>query len=122
MKRRLTILIPSILVLSGCAMSLTLPVQGDFNKGKERFLGQATGKLDGSGTMAMTTDTGIQCNGVFQYDEPRVSGSGTFNCQDGRKGTFNFTSNGNSGIGFGRTSIGEPFRFNFGHNQVVTTW
>lgn len=109
-------------LLAGCAMSLTLPVQGDFNKGKEKFLGQATGKLDGSGTMAMTTESGTQCLGKFQYDEPRVSGSGTFECDDGRHGNFKFTSNGASGIGFGKTSKGEPFKFLFGHNQVVTTW
>lgn len=122
MQTRLTILIPSILALSACAMSMTLPVQGDFNKGKERFLGQATGKIDGSGTLVMTTDMGVQCNGSFQYDESGVSGAGNFDCQDGRHGTFNFTSNGNSGMGFGRTSKGEPFRFSFGRNHVVTTW
>ena len=122
MHTRLTILMPSILALSACAMSMTLPVQGDFNKGKERFLGQATGKIDGSGTLVMTTDTGVQCNGAFQYDESGVSGAGTFDCQDGRHGMFNFTSSGNSGMGFGRTSKGEPFRFSFGRNHVVTTW
>lgn len=109
-----------LLVLSACSM--TLPVQGDFNKGQERFLGQATGQMDGTGTLSMTTESGNQCMGKFKYDQPRVSGSGTFECADGRKGDFHFTSNGTSGVGFGKTTKGVPFKFAFGHNSIVTSW
>ena len=110
----------SALLIAGC--SLTLPVQGDFNKGKEKFLGQATGQLDGSGTLIITTESGIACTGKFKYAESNVSGAGTFECNDGRKGTFNFTSNGTSGLGFGKTNKGEPFKFVFGHNDIKTEW
>lgn len=110
----------SVFMLVGC--SLTLPVQGDFNKGQEMFLGQATGNADGSGTLVINSESGVNCSGKFQYDEPRVSGSGKFECDDGRTGTFRFTSNGASGMGFGKTSKGEPFKFTFGHNQVITGW
>ncbi|PZO84824.1 MAG: hypothetical protein DI626_07990 [Micavibrio aeruginosavorus] len=106
--------------VTGC--SLTLPVQGDFNRGKERFLGQATGQIDGSGSLTITTESGIACMGKFQYADSRVSGTGTFECDDGRKGTFNFTSNGTSGLGFGKTDKGEPFKFVFGHNDIKTDW
>ena len=120
MNKILSIIITSSLILTGCSM--TLPVQGDFNKGQERFLGQATGYMDGSGTMTIGTESGLQCLGKFQYDNPRVSGSGSFECDDGRKGTFKFTSNGNSGIGFGKTDKGEPFKFTFGHNSIMSSW
>lgn len=110
----------ALLLLAGC--SLTLPVQGDFNKGQEKFLGQATGHMDGSGTLSMVTESGINCMGEFQYADSRVSGAGTFECEDGRHGTFNFTSNGTSGVGFGKTNKGEPFKFAFGHNKITTDW
>jgi hypothetical protein len=113
-------LVGSVFILTGC--SLTLPVQGDFNKGKEMFLGQATGNMDGSGTIVINSESGVNCSGKFQYDEPRVSGSGSFECQDGRIGTFRFTSNGTSGMGFGKTNKGEPFKFTFGHTRQVTMW
>ena len=116
----LVMILGSIFMLAGC--SLTLPVQGDFNKGQEMFLGQATGNMDGSGTIIINSESGVSCSGKFQYDEPRVSGSGSFECQDGRTGTFRFTSNGTSGMGFGKTNKGEPFKFSFGHNQVITSW
>lgn len=120
MNKILSIIITSSLILTGCSM--TLPVQGDFNKGQERFLGQATGQMDGSGTMIIGTESGMQCLGKFQYDDPRVSGSGSFECDHGRKGTFKFTSNGSSGIGFGKTEKNEPFKFTFGHNSIMSTW
>lgn len=116
------ILLPVLAVslLSGCSM--TLPVQGDLSNGKEKFLGQATGYLDGSGKLILHTESNLECKGVFQYDDPRVSGAGTFICEDGRTGTFRFTSDGTSGMGFGKTNKGEPFRFTFGHNKITTEW
>lgn len=110
------------LLVSACATSVTLPVQGDFNKGKERFLGRATGNLDGTGTLTMTTESEVACKGDFKYDDTRVGGKGTFTCVDGRKGTFHFTSSGMSGIGFGKTNKGEAFRFAFGHSTIETKW
>lgn len=101
---------------------MTLPVQGDFNKGQEMFLGQATGYADGTGTLMIGAESGLSCSGKFKYDEPRVSGSGTIDCDDGRTGTFKFTSNGTSGMGFGKTNKGEPFKFTFGHTRHITTW
>jgi hypothetical protein len=116
------ILLSLIIILSACATSITLPLQGDFNKGQEKFLGQATGYIDGKGTLAMNTESGITCQGQFEYLESRVSGSGTFNCDDGRTGTFTFTSSGTTGMGFGKTNKGEPFKFTFGHSKITTEW
>ncbi|HEX2753492.1 MAG TPA: hypothetical protein VHP34_10410 [Alphaproteobacteria bacterium] len=110
------------LLTAACATSVTLPVQGDFSKGKERFLGHATGNLDGTGTLTMTTESEVACKGDFKYDDTRVAGKGAFTCDDGRKGTFHFTSSGMSGIGFGKTTKGEAFRFAFGHSTIETKW
>lgn len=120
MKKYGILMFAAAVCLSGCAV--TLPVQGDFNKGQEKFLGQATGQADGSGSMTITSESGVNCIGKFQYADSRVSGTGTFECDDGRTGTFNFTSNGMSGLGFGKTNKGEPFKFVFGHNKIETTW
>lgn len=122
MKKNIVISLGGILLLSACVTSITLPVQGGFNKGKEKFIGEATGKIDGSGTITMTTESGTSCSGTFQYAQSMVTGTGIFHCDDGRTGKFTFTTSGNTGIGFGKTNKGEPFKFAFGHNQIVTTW
>lgn len=119
MMKRTTI---ALLTIALTACSMTLPVQGDFNKGQESFLGQATGYLDGNGKLSIGTEGGLQCQGQFKYDEPRVSGQGSIACDDGRTGTFRFTSSGTSGMGFGKTNRGEPFRFTFGHANITTRW
>lgn len=118
--RRMVILL-SLLGLAGCSM--TQPVQGSMNNGKEPFLGEATGYLTGNGQLTITTEGGVNCAGKFQYTSSGASGTGTFNCDDGRSGNFRFTSNGVQGQGFGKTSKGEPFRFTFGQpDATIRSW
>jgi hypothetical protein len=66
------------IALSAC--SLTLPVDGEFQDGTTRFLGEATGYMDGSGNLDITTPDGVKCSGTFQYANARVTGQGGFNC------------------------------------------
>ena len=98
---------------------MTLPVHGDLNNGKEPFLGTATGYMDGTGTLSMVTQDEVSCTGKFEYDDGHVAGHGQFNCADGRHGKFRFTSEGNKGRGFGKTTTGEPFKFTFGRESTL---
>jgi len=96
----------------GC--SLTLPVHGEMEKSRERFLGEATGYLSGKGTLSIRLQSGVGCDGTFQHSASMSTGQGGFNCADGRTGDFFFTSKGTEGEGFGKTTEGEMFRFRFG--------
>ncbi len=114
------ICILALIVLSGC--SVTLPVRGEIGKGQERFLGTTTGYMDGTGVLLITTESGVRCKGEWQYVQRPIAGLGTFACQDGRTGGFDFTSDGPSGIGIGRTNKKEPFKFSYGQARTITTW
>ena len=96
--------------VGGC--SLTLPVQGQMNGGEGSFTGSATGYGDGSGTLTIVSNTGIQCEGVFVY-LTRRTGRGTFHCGKGLSGPFEFVSTGTRGTGTG-TLGRRPFTFTFG--------
>ena len=105
--------IPALLVvlaLPGC--SLTLPVRGHMQHSDETFTGSATGHLDGGGSLVVKTTTGASCKGTFVYVTYR-QGSGTFVCDDGRTGPFNFVSTGSTGAGTGDLG-GQRFTFTFG--------
>jgi hypothetical protein len=98
------------LALTACAM--TLPVQGSLEEGDEAFSGTATGYLDGGGTLQISSSRGLNCSGTFVYVTSR-NGRGTFNCNNGSSGPFEFVSTGRRGSGVGR--IGDRrFTFTFG--------
>lgn len=107
---RLSISIASAALLSAC--SLTLPVQGVVQGTKETFTGTATGGVDGSGTLTITSNTGVTCKGNFVYVNQR-EGRGTFTCTDGNTGPFDFVSTGTRGTGQGDLG-GRKFTFTFG--------
>src|SRR5690554_1379981 len=112
MVRRLVTALFSLLLLAGCATSLALPVEGTVQGSGERFQGLAIGYADGSGRLAVHSDTGVNCTGNFVYVTQR-SGRGVFNCSDGRSGPFTFVSTGTRGVGQG--SLGDDiFTFTFG--------
>ena len=98
------------LALSGC--SLTLPVTGAFDDGSATLSGTATGHLDGAGTIALVTSSGLKVEGTFVYVTSRT-GEGTFHCSDGRSGPFRFVSTGSRGTGTGRLGT-ETISFTFG--------
>ncbi len=115
------LVIAALLAVTAC--SRTLPVHGDMNDGKEKFLGQATGYLDGEGKLIIRSEEGTKCEGAFKYTSLYTMGEGDFACNDGRHGTFDFTSDGNIGRGFGKTNLNEPFRFTFGHpSATIQSW
>jgi len=106
----LTIITTATMILSAC--SLTLPVQGQMANGAETFTGNATGYMDGGGTLSITLTSGRTCEGDFVYTTGR-KGEGTFVCSDGKSGPFSFVSTGSRGTGTGNIG-GETFTFTFG--------
>lgn len=93
MRRLVLLLLP---LLHAC--SVTLPVRGSVNATGETFTGEATGRLDGSGTLTLVSSTGATCRGTFVYVNRR-QGNGTVICDDKRAGPFDFNSTGNRGTG-----------------------
>lgn len=100
----------AVALLSGCSM--TLAVQGTTETGDETFTGTATGYMDGGGNLQIVTNKGTSCNGQFVYVTHR-EGRGTFVCNDGRSGPFEFVSTGSHGTGTGALN-GRRFTFTFG--------
>ena len=107
---RLVLFSAASLLLTAC--SLTLPVQGVVQGSRETFTGTATGGVDGSGTLTITSNTGVTCKGNFVYLSDR-EGRGTFTCSDGSTGPFDFVSTGTHGTGQGDLG-GRKFTFTFG--------
>lgn len=104
--------------LSGC---LTLPVKGEYREAGEKFLGSATGYMNGEGDISIISENGAKCEGNFRYINRGVNGDGGFTCSDGRMGDFFFTSNGHEGEGFGKDNEGKLFRFHFGGPEYAPT-
>lgn len=86
------------MALVGCSM--TLPVRGSIQNSTETFSGSATGYMDGSGILKVTSSTGVICSGSFVYVSSR-EGKGVFTCDDNRSGPFEFVSTGTRGTGSG---------------------
>ena len=93
------------------ACSMTLPVEGLVQGTGETFAGSATGQMDGGGTLTIRSAK-TSCTGAFVYTTRR-EGKGTFKCDDGRSGPFEFVSTGSRGTGFGDLG-GRKFTFTFG--------
>lgn len=108
--KKLAAVVAVLPFLAACQM--TLPVVGQANDGSESFKGSATGYADGSGTLTITTSRGRSCSGSFVYVNRR-QGSGTFTCNDGSSGPFEFVSTGTRGTGTGYLG-NKGFTFTFG--------
>lgn len=108
--RSTSIVLLGLLGLGACSM--TLPVRGGVEDGSETFTGSATGYMDGGGTLTLASNKGRSCTGRFVY-VTRRNGEGTFTCDDGQSGPFEFVSTGTSGTGTGRLG-GKRFTFTFG--------
>ena len=104
------IIMAAMLILTGCAM--TLPAKGIVQDSDEVLSGTATGYLDGAGTLNVTSNKGTHCIGNFVYVNSR-QGDGTIQCDDGRTGSFRFSSTGRKGTGVGELS-GKKVTFTFG--------
>ena len=112
MLKRFAYILSLSLIFVTSACQLTLPVKGQLTNGKEKFTGLATGQLDGSGTLEISSNKGTDCQGNFVYTSSRT-GEGTFVCSDGRSGPFSFVSTGSKGTGTGSIG-GDAFTFVFG--------
>lgn len=111
MKKQMLAVI-SALSLAGCSM--TLPVRGQFENGSTPpFTGTATGYMDGSGHLSVSSaDGALKCDGNFVYVDAR-NGQGTLTCSNGTSGPFRFVSTGTHGTGAGMLN-GQRFTFTFG--------
>jgi hypothetical protein len=71
------------------ALSSTGPVIAIM--GEELFLGEATGHLDGSGTMTIGSqrNPGLTCRGEFT-SSAKLGGRGRLRCSNGATGTYRF--------------------------------
>lgn len=106
------VVVACALGLSLGACSMTLPVRGQVQNSNESFAGSATGYMDGSGNLSITSSNGTSCHGDFVYVTKRT-GEGVFTCDDGRTGPFRFVSTGSRGTGHGSLG-GQAFTFTFG--------
>lgn len=106
----------TVVFLSAC--SVTLPLRGQMQHSAETFEGTATGHIDGAGELVVKTTTGSTCHGTFVYINSR-QGSGTFHCDDGRTGPFDFVSTGSRGTGSGSLG-GQGLTFTFGRDSLST--
>ena len=95
-----------------CGCSKTLPLTGVVEGTAETMTGTATGYMNGSGTLEITTSKGTKCSGNWVFVTKR-NGEGVFNCSDGRSGPFRFVSTGDNGTGYGDFA-GRRFTFTFG--------
>jgi len=79
---------------------MTLPVRGSIQDSTETFSGSATGYMDGSEVLKVTSSRGVVCSGNFVYVSHR-EGKVVFACDAIRSGPFEFVSTGTRGTGSG---------------------
>lgn len=111
---RSRVLAAALILGVNLACSMTLGVRAQMEDGSEVFTGTATGYMNGSGTMSLTSASGVTATGEFVYVNNR-EGSGILTASDGRVGKFTFVSTGTNGTGHGELG-GKKFIFTFGTN------
>ncbi len=98
------------LLLAGC--SISADVVGKV--GDKVYRGLATGYMDRSGTIEMTSADGSRCAGQFRYTGAKY-GIGLFQCNDGHWAEIQFNAIGSaSGYGYGKDDSGRAVRFAYG--------
>lgn len=98
-------------VAAGC--SATMPVTARLGDGSETFTGSGQAGLTTGAPFTMVSGSnGATCTGGFDM-KSLTGGSGAFTCDDGRSGSFNWTSSGArlSGVG---TISGKPITITMG--------
>lgn len=104
--------------LAGCSVSAD--AIGKVGRDGKDFRGRATGYMDHTGTIDMTSADGTKCVGTFRYIGAK-SGIGFLQCNDGRAAEIQFNAIGTaSGYGYGLTNTGEPVRFTFGLSDAAS--
>ena len=102
-----SVILALLAVLGGCAGTVSGSVQGT----GETFTGTVVAGMRHDGTVTITSNRGVTCEGTYLFAEER-KGEGVFQCSDGRSGPFTFVSNGLSGLGSGNLD-GRSFTFRF---------
>lgn len=127
MGKLLTIVVAACIGLAG---SVTQAHAGLFSATREvialladeLFVGEAEGHLDGSGTLAIHSQTNpaLSCRGQFT-SSAELGGSGTFLCSDGATATFHFRRLGLfRGFGAGNFSRGRlSFAYGFAAEEAA---
>lgn len=100
------------LLTAVAACSMSVPVSGQLSDGSETFIGSGEAGMNTAAPFTMTSSTGTDCAGTFDM-KSLSSGSGEFMCDDGRSGSFNWTSNGSKISGSGTIS-GKPMTITMG--------
>jgi hypothetical protein len=109
-----------LFLMTGC--SVNYPVFGKVQNSDEEFMGTASSSLGGRGSLSMTSNDGVICNGKFAAPFFPGMSVGHFTCADGRSGTFTFNADMSGGEGFGKFSDGKKFRFLFGQHARMNMY
>jgi len=105
------------ILLASCSISAN--TIGKVGRDGKEYRGKATGYMDRTGTIEMTSADGSRCAGEFRYTGTRT-GSGILRCSDGKSAQIQFNALGQaSGYGYGATDKGEPVRFTSGLSELA---
>jgi hypothetical protein len=100
-------LLLTCLAAGGLAACITnAPIEGTVQRTGEQFRGFATGTL--AGTLEIVSER-TKCTGTYQTS-PTGQSRGSFTCDDGRSGPFEFTRSGNRAAG---RFLSQPFILTF---------
>jgi hypothetical protein len=123
MKKTLSIILTTTLLVSGC---VSVPVVAKSDKG-EKFVGSATATLVSGTFEATSPSTGTVCWGTYNQWDYSPTLSVAFKTSDGRWGTGIIArdASGTSGIGTGMANDGTKFDFWMGNAiawHVRSSW
>lgn len=115
---RLLSIMAAIFLLS--AFSITVPIKGIAQNENEVITGTATGYLSGKGEFIITSNTGVSCEGVFDYIEGRSKPAvGGFKCDNGMQGDiFLFALNKIGTNGYGVAQVNNETYAQFVYGDV----
>jgi hypothetical protein len=97
----------SLLPLSGCAGD----VEGKMLHAPETFTGETSASIDGDGSITLTSNRGVRCEGPYRQvandtagevdADQSHNGVATLTCSDGRTGRVMFTVGADQAVGTG---------------------
>jgi len=104
---RLLLIVVAIILLS--AFSITVPIKGIAQNENEVITGTAKGYLWGNGEFIIVSNTGVSCEGVFDYIEGKSKPAvGGFKCDNGMQGDIVlFALNVIGTIGYGLAQLND---------------
>jgi len=112
MNKKIGSVIAVSLLTITAACSMSMPVTGQLSDGSETFTGSGEAGMNTAAPFTMASSNGTTCSGTFDM-KSLSGGTGAFTCEDGRSGSFNWTSNGSKLAGNGTIS-GKPMTLTMG--------